>query len=151
MNIDYIKNVILTQIVPLFSQKGFEKHIKPVLNKQGFERYFVNLIKNLYTDINFGNRCSRAQYWYFSLFVFLVGLVITILDHLFFAGFLGIVFSLAMLLPMIELSVRRIHDLGQPWFWILIGVVPVVGALALLIWFAMPGEEKNNQWGAPAK
>lgn len=151
MNIDYIKNILQTQVVPVFSKKGFNKYIKPVLNKEGFERHFVNVIKDLYTNIDFNGRCSRSQYWYYSLFTFILAVAAGILDGILFGGLLGMVLGLALLLPGLELSVRRIHDLGQPWFWLLIGFVPVVGGLALIIWFAMPGEEKENQWGKPVK
>ena len=68
-----------------------------------------------------------------------------------FGGILGMLLSLGLLLPSLELTVRRIHDLGKPWFWLLISLVPFIGGIALLIWFCMPGETKANQWGEPVK
>lgn len=78
-------------------------------------------------------------------------LPVEIQSGILFGGILGMLLSLGLLLPSLELTVRRIHDLGKPWFWLLISLVPFIGGIALLIWFCMPGETKANQWGEPVK
>ena len=105
----------------------------------------------MYTNIDFKGRPSRSQYWYFSLYYLILAIAAGILDGILFGGILGMLLSLGLLLPSLELTVRRIHDLGKPWFWLLISLVPFIGGIALLIWFCMPGETKANQWGEPVK
>ncbi len=151
MIIDDIKNTFTKDVFPLFSKQGLDKYIKPVLTKEGFNKYFVETVKSLYTNIDFKGRTGRAQYWYFTLFCFLIGIITGILDGILFGGFLSMIVALGLLLPSLELTVRRVHDLGQPWFWMLIGIIPYIGGIALLIWFCLPGEEKENQWGKPVK
>ena len=137
MDIEKIKNV-------------FNKYIVSVLNKDGFNKYFVDVLKKQYTD--FKGRASRSQYWYYIMFYTLIAIPLTIVDALLFgqqvlSGLLG----LATVVPCLAMSVRRFHDLGKPWFWFLIALVPVVGPIALIFWFCQPGEAKTNQWGEPSK
>ena len=128
-----------------------EKYFKPAFTKEGFNRHFAEVVKTMYTNIDFKGRTSRSQYWYFSLYYLILAIAAGILDGILFGGILGMLLSLGLLLPSLELTVRRIHDLGKPWFWLLISLVPFIGGIALLIWFCMPGETKANQWGEPVK
>ena len=137
MSIEKLKNILNTYIVS-------------VLNKDGFNKYFVNVLKTQYTD--FTGRANRPQYWYYTLFYFIVALLCSFVDTLLFGRmFLSGLLALATLVPNIAISVRRIHDLGKPWFWLLISLVPFVGGLFLLIWFCLPGESHDNQWGKVSK
>ncbi len=149
--IENVKNTFVKDVFPVFSKQGVDKYFKPAFTKEGFNKNFVEVVKNLYTNINFRGRSSRSQYWYFVLYSFILGLIAGILDGILFSGILGMLLSLAMLLPGLQLAVRRMHDLGKPWFWLLISLIPFVGGIALLIWFCMPGEAKANQWGEPVK
>ena len=101
-----------------------------------FNTYFVDVLKNHYTDFN--GRANRPQYWYFVLFVFIISLV------------LGLIFSLAILVPSIGLGVRRLHDLGRPGWWYFGVLIPIVGPIALLVLFCMKGENKDNAYGKKA-
>lgn len=133
MDIEKIKNLFSTYIVS-------------VLNKEGFEKYFVNVLKTQYADFN--GRATRSQYWYFAMFYFFIALILSVIDTIIFGGMaLGGLLALATLVPNIAISIRRIHDLGKPWFWFLIAFVPFIGGIALLVWFCMPGEANDNQWG----
>ena len=137
MDIEKIKNIFNTYIVS-------------VLNKEGFEKYFVNVLKTQYTDFN--GRATRSQYWYFAMFYFFIALILSVIDAIIFGGMvLGGLLALAALVPNIAISIRRIHDLGKPWFWFLIAFVPFIGGIALLVWFCMPGEPNDNQWGKASK
>ncbi len=61
---------------------------------------------------------------------------------------LSLVLSLALLLPAVAVAVRRLHDIGRTAWWLLIGFVPLVGALVLL-WFYTRPSDGPNAWGAP--
>ena len=104
----------------------------------------------------FNGRATRSEYWFFVLFAFLVVVAASILDSilnlLVFAPVMGgnMLASLAMLallLPQLSAAVRRLHDLGHSGWWYLIGLVPVVGGAALLIWFCLRGTEGDNRFG----
>ncbi|MDJ0946647.1 MAG: DUF805 domain-containing protein [Kiloniellales bacterium] len=58
-------------------------------------------------------------------------------------------FSAVTFLPSLALSVRRLHDTGRSGAWILIQLVPVVGAFVLLYFFVMPGDPEPNRYGPP--
>ena len=114
-----------------------------------FNTSFVDVLKNHYTDFN--GHANRPQYWYFVLFVFIISLVLGIIDSILFGRqILGLIFSLAILVPSIGLGVRRLHDLGRPGWWYFGVLIPIVGPIALLVLFCMKGEDKDNAYGKKA-
>ncbi len=151
MDINDIKNTLEKDVFPIFSKQGWAKYFKPAFTQEAFNRHFIDVVKTMYTNIDFQKRVSRSQYWYFSLYCFVLTIAAGILDGILFNGILSVVLSLGLMLPCLELVIGRIHDLGKPWFWLLIGLVPFFGAVILLVWFCMPGETKANQWGNPLK
>lgn len=59
--------------------------------------------------------------------------------------------SLACLIPMIALSVRRLHDIGKSgWYYLLI-LIPIVGAIVLIVWWCQDGKIGRNQYGEDPK
>ncbi len=89
---------------------------------------------------NFGNfegRSSRPAFWYFCLVNLIVVFMCLFLDVAIFgeADFpvLTALYGLAAVIPGLSLSVRRLHDAGRSGWWLLVGVVPVVGQLAVLV------------------
>ena len=65
-------------------------------------------------------------------------------------GYVGFIALLALLLPSISVSVRRLHDIGKSGWWILIGIIPIVnfiGIFVILVFTLMEGEEHPNQYG----
>lgn len=99
---------------------------------------------------NFSGRSSRSEYWWYSLFTFILGFIIAI-----FAGILGenagnaltgIVY-LALLLPGLGLTVRRLHDINKSGWWILINLIPLVGWIIMLIWLCKDSDPTDNQYG----
>lgn len=118
--------------------------------KEYFNKYFVDVLKTQYTD--FKGRANRPQYWYFFLFNFLISFVLGFIDGLIFgANVISLVYTLAVLVPGIAIAVRRLHDLGKPWFWLLVALIPLVGGIALIVLFCLKGEEKENAWGPVQK
>src|SRR6185503_2109130 len=98
--------------------------------------------------VMFSGRSSRPAYWWFYLFGLLVVLAALIIDYAIGAG--GILYalaSLALLLPNLAVLVRRLHDSGHSGWWVLIGIVPLIGAIVLLV-FTLQGSEPPNQWGS---
>ena len=92
---------------------------------------------------------ARSEYWWWFLFVVIVDIGLSVLDLLIGTyPILNWLFSLAVLLPGIAVGVRRLHDLGKPGWWVLIAVVPLIGAIILLIWAVTRGTHGENRFGA---
>jgi len=106
----------------------------------------------------FSGRSQRSEYWYFLLFYLLVYVAFLFVDALIGMysktagiGLLSGVFSLAMMIPSLAVSVRRLHDTGRSGWWVLIGLVPLIGAIVLLVFFAQDGEAGTNEYGENPK
>ena len=66
-------------------------------------------------------------------------------------GILSAVYGLAVLIPSIAVTVRRLHDTGRTGWWILIGFIPVIGFIVLLVFMIFDSEEGSNQYGPNPK
>ena len=108
----------------------------------GFNNYF-----------NFKDRSTRSAYWYFVLFLIIAGFITSILDVLLFhpkiAGPINGIFSLATIIPGLSLSVRRLHDIGRTGWWVLLGLIPVIGWIILIVWACQPTVPQANEYGSP--
>lgn len=107
---------------------------------------------------NFQGRARRKEYWFFVLFnvlfAFSFGLVdvgLGLWDQASGVGVLSGLYSLAVLLPGIAVSVRRLHDTGRSGWWMLIGFVPFIGALVLLVFFVLDSDPGENPYGPNPK
>jgi uncharacterized membrane protein YhaH (DUF805 family) len=61
-------------------------------------------------------------------------------------------FVLAVIIPTLSVSIRRLHDIGKTGWWYLIVVVPLLGALVVLYFFVQPSQPGSNQYGSsPSK
>jgi uncharacterized membrane protein YhaH (DUF805 family) len=101
--------------------------------------------------VNFNGRARRSEYWYWFLFQILAQIVLSIVDAITGIGFLTIVFALATIVPGIAVSVRRMHDIDKSGWYLLIGLIPIVGAIILIIWFVKEGTPGQNQYGPSPK
>lgn len=61
-------------------------------------------------------------------------------------GLLSSVFSLAMLVPSLSVSVSRL-DVGRSGWWLLLVLVPVIGWLVLLVFACTDSQPGANPWG----
>jgi uncharacterized membrane protein YhaH (DUF805 family) len=62
-------------------------------------------------------------------------------------GFLSLIWSLAVLLPGIAVAVRRMHDLDKSGWWVLIGLIPIIGWIIFIIWACTKGTDGSNRFG----
>lgn len=113
------------------------------------EWYLMALRK--YAD--FTGRSRRREYWMFALFNFLISLALGVLDGgigTTAGGTIGILsglYSLFVLIPGIAVAIRRLHDTGRSGWWLLLILVPFVGAIVLLIFFVQDSEPGANEYG----
>lgn len=95
----------------------------------------------------FNGRARRKEYWFFFLFNFIAAVVLGFIGELTGLSILGTIYALAILLPAIGVTIRRLHDTDRTGWWILIGFVPIIGFIVLLIFMILPGTVGANQYG----
>jgi uncharacterized membrane protein YhaH (DUF805 family) len=97
---------------------------------------------------NFNGRAGLAEYWWWSLVLFIVqGVLELALRGLALAWLFELLLFLTLLLPSVAVTVRRLHDTNRSGWWLLIALVPVIGALVLLSFNVRDGTQGMNQYG----
>jgi uncharacterized membrane protein YhaH (DUF805 family) len=100
----------------------------------------------------FNGRARRTEYWMFALFNVIISLVLGLIEGIAGGpGVLASLYSLAVFVPSIAVSVRRLHDTDRSGWWLLIGFVPLFGVIALLVFMVLDSQPGNNQYGANPK
>lgn len=95
---------------------------------------------------NFKDRTSVRGYWMAVLFNFLAELILVVLAS--FASVLGILsglYSLAILIPSLAITVRRLRDSGRAWYHIFIAFVPLVGGILLIVWLCQKTNSSEGE------
>jgi uncharacterized membrane protein YhaH (DUF805 family) len=105
-----------------------------------------------YTDVLrkyavFEGRAGRPEFWWFALFNAIVAIVIAVVGAAVGARYLVDFYFLAVLLPGLGVSIRRLHDTNRSGWWILIGLVPF-GGFVLLVFYILEGTRGPNRFGA---
>ncbi|WP_157155732.1 DUF805 domain-containing protein [Diaminobutyricimonas sp. LJ205] len=91
--------------------------------------------------VNFSGYARRSEFWFWTLFTALVSLVTNFVDPVTYWGdssALNSLWSLAVLLPSLAVSVRRLRDSGNHWAWLFIVLVPLAGWIILIVLFCQP-------------
>ena len=100
----------------------------------------------------FSGRARRKEYWMFFLFNIIIIFVLSFIEGI--AGrdesVLALLYILAILLPNLAVTVRRLHDTGKSAWWLLLGIVPLIG-LVLLVFMAQDSQAGGNQYGPNPK
>ncbi len=121
--------------------------MSPNLPMLGFQESVVRCLRKYAT---FRGRATRAEYWWFSLFNTLLGMVVyAAVQHLMgteAADGAASIVQLALFLPMLAVGVRRLHDIDFRGWWMLLGLT-VVGIIPLIIFFCLPGKQAPNRFG----
>jgi uncharacterized membrane protein YhaH (DUF805 family) len=106
----------------------------------------------------FKGRSRRKEYWFFALFNLIVSIVLTAVDYAtgsldpaYGVGLLSGLYSLAILIPGLAVTVRRLHDTSRTGWWVLIAFIPFIGAIVLLVFMLLDSKPGNNQYGPNPK
>jgi len=107
---------------------------------------------------NFRGRARRSEYWYFTLMNLIIFIIAAILDSALGLNFAplpyGLIYAAVAVLtiiPGLAVAVRRLHDVGKSgWFYFIV-LIPLVGAIWLLVLFCTEGEQGTNKWGPNPK
>jgi uncharacterized membrane protein YhaH (DUF805 family) len=107
--------------------------------------------------VGFSGRARRSEYWWFFLFVVIVSAVASVLDALLGTvsddtnlGLIGTIVGLALVLPIIAVSVRRLHDTSRSGWWYLLVLIPIVGSIILIVFYCLDSHG-DNQYGPSPK
>ena len=102
---------------------------------------------------NFSGRACRSEYWYFSLAIVLVQLIISIIEtatgmvvESTEMGILSIIFTLLILVPSISVASRRLQDRGLSGWWQLL-YLTIIGIPVIVVLNMLPAKEDENNWG----
>ena len=97
--------------------------------------------------VNFNGRAVRSEYWFWVLFTLLGQIALTIIDMVIGIRVLTVLFALSTLLPGLAVSVRRLHDLDKSGWYLLLVLIPLVGAIILIVWACQEGTRGPNRFG----
>lgn len=119
---------------------------------------FVEAIKTCFSDYaNFSGRARRSEYWFWTLFVALGEIALTIIGLLIFgtentaSTLLSNLFSIGTIVPCLAVTWRRLHDIGRSGVAILFALIPVVGGIILLVFECQDSQPGENQYGPNPK
>ena len=105
----------------------------------------------------FSGRARRQEYWMFVLSNVIIVVFLGIIDGMADSDSEGsrstltTLYVLATLIPFLAVGVRRLHDTGRSGWWMLIGVIPIIGAIVLLIFIIQDSQLMDNQYGPNPK
>jgi uncharacterized membrane protein YhaH (DUF805 family) len=112
--------------------------------------YWKRVVLEKYAD--FTGRARRAEYWWFTLanlIAFIVLFILLAIAKIFVV--LLVIYWIALIVPSIAVTVRRLHDTDKAWYFILFGLVPFVGGLIVLVFMVLDSTSGANQWGVSEK
>lgn len=111
----------------------------PYIGNEQFN-YFIRVLRRAF---DFSGRSTRSEFWWFSLFQILSVIAVSIV-----LPFLSMLYTLILFIPAISVSIRRLHDIGKSGWWLLALVIPLIGAIILLVFWIKASEQSSNKWGS---
>jgi len=105
----------------------------------------------------FTGRARRREYWTFVLFNVIITVVLTMIESIADSdsegsqSTLATLYGLVVLTPSLAVGVRRLHDIGKSGWWMLIGLIPIIGTIVLLIFAVRDSQPADNQYGQNPK
>lgn len=123
-------------------------------------KWYLKVLSNYAT---FTGRARRSEFWFFVLFNMIFGIVAMVLDNVFGStfemgygmslpyGYIYVLYTLAVLIPGLAVVVRRLHDVGKSGWMYFIVLIPLIGAIWLLVLLATDSKPGTNKWGENPK
>lgn len=106
--------------------------------------WYIGVLKK-YAEFN--GRARRKEFWMFALINTVIGMLLGGIGGALDIPVIANIYSLAVLIPTVAVSVRRLHDIGRTGWWVLISFVPIIGFLVLLFFCASEGDPTTNIYG----
>jgi uncharacterized membrane protein YhaH (DUF805 family) len=97
----------------------------------------------------FEGRAARSEFWWWFLAIIIASIVAGLIDGLLFPNMqlLSLLLGLAIIVPNLAVGARRLHDIDRTGWWLLIGLLPIIGTLVLLWFFIQKGTDGTNRFG----
>lgn len=126
-------------------------------------KYYIHCLKNY---ANFTGRARRSEYWFFILFhfIFMISMIFVsdFFDEFFLVEdnslslaalpmILNVIYLVAVFIPTLAVTARRLHDMGKSGTWFFIYFVPLIGGIWLLVLLFSGSEPGRNKWGLNPK
>ncbi|MGZ2743331.1 DUF805 domain-containing protein [Burkholderia stagnalis] len=117
---------------------------------------FTDAIQSVFNQYaRFDGRARRAEYWYFALLTFIVSIACQLVTMAggsentiaLLLAIAALLVSLALVVPSISVTVRRLHDVGRSGWFLLIALIPIVGGIILFVWMCSRGNDGPNRFG----
>ena len=106
---------------------------------------YINCLVNFF---NGKGRARRKEYWIFNLVNYLIFIMLFLLIE---DKAIALIFNTIMFIPSITVSCRRMHDTDRSAWWMLIGIIPILGTIILIIFFCLSGTRGRNRFGNDPK
>ncbi|MBB3111176.1 uncharacterized membrane protein YhaH (DUF805 family) [Paenibacillus phyllosphaerae] len=112
--------------------------------------WYVNVIRNY---AGFAGRARRKEFWMFYLVNIIISILIGVAEAILGieSSLLSGLYGLFILLPSLALGARRLHDIGKSGWWLLIGLIPLIGGIVLFVFSIMEGDDDTNKYGQDPK
>lgn len=117
--------------------------------------WYLAVLRNY---VGFSGRAQRAEFWWFTLINVIISVILSLIDEGVGTagpdgggGLLSVLYALAVLLPGLAVGVRRLHDIGRTGWWVLIGLIPIIGQLVLIYFWVQDSEGDENRFGPNPK
>lgn len=112
----------------------------------GFFEWFSKPLQNQYAD--FTGRASRQAYWMFTLVYIILVILISIAEEVALGTEIpSTLFTLAVIIPSVAITTRRLHDIGKSGWWQLIYVIPILGWIVMIVFLVRSGDKAENAYG----
>ncbi|OGR85014.1 MAG: hypothetical protein A2901_06065 [Elusimicrobia bacterium RIFCSPLOWO2_01_FULL_54_10] len=99
----------------------------------------------------FSGRSRRKEYWMFTLINFLIIVALVVVENLLDIFGPNLIYGLAVFVPSLAVAIRRLHDTDRSGWWMLIGLIPVIGAIVLIVFMVMDSTPGDNRFGPNPK
>jgi uncharacterized membrane protein YhaH (DUF805 family) len=115
---------------------------------------FADAVRSCFSQyVGFAGRARRSEFWYFYLFTVVVSVVALLIDrailHSGNIGVVGSLVSLLLFLPQLAVGARRLHDTGRSGWWLLLGLIPIIGGIVLIVFWVQDSHGDNAHGPSP--
>ncbi|OCG72524.1 DUF805 domain-containing protein [Gilliamella sp. Occ4-3] len=112
--------------------------------------WFIDCITKNYA--NFNGRARRTEYWMFILFATILTFIAIIIDKMIGSPLVvTIILTLALILPNLAVTVRRLHDTSKSGWWVLLQLIPYIGGIIIFVFCVLDSTPGSNQYGENPK